>query len=138
MLSESNIKTVQMIYGAFGRGDVPAIVEALANDVDWGVYSRSSAGKSVPWHEHLVGKNSVPRFFAALAENADFTRFEPKAFVANDEYVYCTIAWEATLKKNSKKLGMTVIHRFTFKNGRITEWIGTEDTALSVEMLTTK
>jgi hypothetical protein len=135
MSAESNIKNIQTLYGAFGRGDIPAILEALADDVKWGVYSRSSASKSVPWHEHLVGKSNVPKFFAALAANANFTRFEPQAFVANDEYLYCTVVFEATLKKNAKKMGMTVMHRFTFKNGRITEWLGSEDTALAAEML---
>ena len=138
MSGESNIKTIQAIYGAFGRGDVPAILEALADDVKWGIHSRSSASKSVPWHEYLVGKRNVPRFFAALAANADFTRFDPQMFVADDEHLYCSIVWEATLKKNGKKLAMTGVHRFTFKNGRITEWFGTEDTALAVEMLDVK
>jgi ketosteroid isomerase-like protein len=135
MSAGSNIKTIQAIYQAFGRGDVPAIVEPLADDVKWGIHSRSSASKSVPWHEYIVGKANVPKFFAALAANADFTRFEPQAFVADDAYVYCTIVWEATLKKTGKKLAMTGVHRFTFNQGRITEWLGTEDTALSAEML---
>ena len=31
----SNIETVKSIYEAFGRGDVPAILDKLADDVDW-------------------------------------------------------------------------------------------------------
>lgn len=31
----SPIETVRQIYAAFGRGDVPAILACLAEDVDW-------------------------------------------------------------------------------------------------------
>jgi ketosteroid isomerase-like protein len=32
--SEDNVKTITPIYEAFGRGDVPAILAALSDDVD--------------------------------------------------------------------------------------------------------
>ena len=136
MSAGSNIKTIQALYQAFGRGNVPAIVEPLADDVKWGIrWLLEREQIRTVRHEYIVGKANVPKFFAALATSADFTRFEPQAFVADDAYVYCTIVWEATLKKTGKKLGMTGVHRFTFNQGRITEWLGTEDTALSAEML---
>jgi uncharacterized protein len=138
MSGATNIKTIQSLYAAFGKGDVPTILEALANDVKWGIHSNSRASKSVPWHEYLVGKTNVPKFFATLASAADFTKFEPHAFVADEQYVYCSVAWEATLKKNGSKLAMTGVHRFTFDKGRITEWFGTEDTALAAEALGVK
>ena len=31
----SNLQTVQDIYAAFGRGDIPAILDELADDVRW-------------------------------------------------------------------------------------------------------
>ena len=33
--SVSNLATVRGIYAAFGRGDIPAILDALAEDVEW-------------------------------------------------------------------------------------------------------
>ena len=35
MSSDDNVKTVQSIYEAFGRGDLPAILDAVTDDVDW-------------------------------------------------------------------------------------------------------
>jgi len=35
MSSDDNVKTVQSVYEAFGRGDVSAILEVLTDDVDW-------------------------------------------------------------------------------------------------------
>jgi ketosteroid isomerase-like protein len=134
MSKDTNIRLIQELYGAFGRGDVAAILEQLSDDVQWGVNSRSRAAESVAWHEHLRGKGNVPKFFAALAANAEFTRFEPQAFVATDDHVYCTVAWDAIYKPTGKKFSQLVLHRFTFERGRIVEWIGTEDTALTVEV----
>ena len=34
-MSDQNMKTVQGIYEAFGRGDVEHILDQLTDDVDW-------------------------------------------------------------------------------------------------------
>jgi ketosteroid isomerase-like protein len=31
----SNVETVQALYDAFGRGDIPAILDMLADDIQW-------------------------------------------------------------------------------------------------------
>jgi uncharacterized protein len=31
----SNIETVKGVYEAFGRGDIPAILEVIADDIEW-------------------------------------------------------------------------------------------------------
>ena len=135
MSAESNIKIIQNIYAAFGRGDVPAILEMLSEDVKWGIVSGSKASAGVPWHEQLRGRSNVSKFFIALATHADFTRFEPQAFVADDRYVYATISWDATYKKTGRRITTSGMHRFTFQNGRVSEWVGLEDTALSAEIV---
>ena len=127
-MSDQNIRTVQEIYAAFGRGDVPAIVERIAEDMrHFGIASDRPVG---PWHMQITKKPDVPKFFQALAESADFTRFEPRDFAASGDHVYCTIGFDAVLKKNGKTLTQDRgVHRFTFKNGKVVEWFGTEDTA---------
>jgi hypothetical protein len=126
-MSERNIQIVQDIYAAFGRGDVPAIMRHVSDDLHgFGVVS---AEKVVPWHIQISKKQDVPQFFQAIADSADFTRFEPRDFAAGGDHVYCTISWDVTFKHNGKKLTHdNVMHRFTFKNGKVVEWRGTEDT----------
>ena len=58
------IDTVKRIYEAFGRGDVPAILEHVAEDVDW-EYGAVDAG--VPWLQRRRGREGVASFFASLA-----------------------------------------------------------------------
>jgi ketosteroid isomerase-like protein len=47
MGSEDNIKTIQAIYEAFGRGDVGAILESVTDEVDWASDTSSTAA---PWY----------------------------------------------------------------------------------------
>jgi uncharacterized protein len=35
MAEQENVQLVQEIYAAFGRGDIPAALDALAHDVEW-------------------------------------------------------------------------------------------------------
>lgn len=34
-MSDRNVNTVQDVFGAFGRGDIPAILERVADDTHW-------------------------------------------------------------------------------------------------------
>jgi hypothetical protein len=89
-----------------------------------------SEQKLAPWHIQATKKKDVPLFFEALAESSEFTRFEPRDFAANGDHVYCTISFDAIIKKNGRKITHdNGIHRFTFKNDKVVEWRGTEDTA---------
>ncbi|MFL6203479.1 MAG: nuclear transport factor 2 family protein [Thermoanaerobaculia bacterium] len=67
-------ETVQEIYAAFGRGDVPAILERLAPDVEW---EYGASPTEVPWLQPRQGRAGAAEFFASLA-NLEFHRFEPK------------------------------------------------------------
>ena len=60
----SNAQTVQEIYEAFGRGDVPAVLERLAEDVQWESWGENTAQQAgVPWFEPRQGREGVSRFF---------------------------------------------------------------------------
>jgi ketosteroid isomerase-like protein len=126
-LAESNIALIQKLYAAFGKGDLPTLLEHMSDDIDWGV--EGAASKEIPWHGTGTGKMFAARFFESLAKEAVFTRFEPSGFLANDTSVACLVSWEATLNKNGGKLTQNVMHHFTIKNGRVTRWRGSEDTA---------
>jgi ketosteroid isomerase-like protein len=127
MSEQKNIEAVQKMYAAFGRGDVPAILEDLADDVSWEVNSQAAA--SIPWYAPLRGKRDVPKFFGALVETVEYTRFEPQALAATGDVVYCTVSFDMVVKKNRKKVTSIMFHRFTFKNGRVVEVRTGEDTA---------
>jgi ketosteroid isomerase-like protein len=56
----NNIDTVKQIYEAFGRGDIPAIIDKLDPNVKWDV-EVSTPG--VPWLQPRRGAANIPAFF---------------------------------------------------------------------------
>ena len=65
----SNLDTVKAIYEAFGRGDVPAILDVVADDCEWEAWSDNSAvNAQVPWLQHRVGKAGVAEFFSVVGQ----------------------------------------------------------------------
>lgn len=65
----SNLATVQGIYEAFGKGDVPAILDVLADDVEWEPWENNSAVKAkVPTMAPRHGKADVIHFFETAGQ----------------------------------------------------------------------
>lgn len=65
----SNLKTVQAIYEAFGRGDVPFILDQVADDVRWDHWDPPGPAHTgaVPYLSPRDGRSGVGAFFASLA-----------------------------------------------------------------------
>lgn len=96
----SNIQTVQRIYEAFGRGDIPAILGQLAEDVAW-EYDKEDAG--VPWLVPRRGRAEVAKFFEALAA-LDFQQFLPKTLLASGNVVVSLNDVAFTVKATGKRV----------------------------------
>jgi uncharacterized protein len=88
-------ETVQEIYAAFGRGDVPAILERLAPDVEW---EYDASPTEVPWLQPRQGRAGAAEFFASL-ENLEFHRFELKMLLEEGATVMALLDAEATVRK---------------------------------------
>ncbi len=133
MSAEANLKTVQGIYEAFGRGDVPAILEQLTDDVDW---AAEAATDVVPWYGQRRGKDEVVGFFQAIGEALEVLEFTPQSFTANDDGdVMVWIRFRAKVNATGKEIATNDAHYWRFSDGKVAFWRGTEDTAQTVAAL---
>ena len=129
MSANDNIKTIQSVYEAFGRGDVNFIVDAVTDDVDWGSDTSSAAA---PWYGIKHGKDGVLSFFEAFGSTMDVNQFEPVSFAANeDDEVHTIVRFAATRRETGASLSMNLHHWFQLRDGKIAFYRGTEDTALT-------
>ena len=114
----SNKSTVEDIYKAFGEGNIPAILEHLADDVIWDFASTSI---EVPWLKRREGKAGAIEFFQAVGANLEFEKFEPKAILEGDGLVVGVIDVEATVRPTGKKISeVDETHVFRFNgDGKI-------------------
>ena len=95
----SNIDTVRNIYEAFGRGDVAAILDRLAEDVVW-EYDKADAG--IPWLVPRRGRAQVAKFFEALG-TVDFQQFLPKTQLESGRIVVSLNDVAFTVKATGKR-----------------------------------
>ncbi|MER7752023.1 nuclear transport factor 2 family protein [Kitasatospora sp. NPDC097643] len=126
MNEQSMIETIRSVYAAFGSGDVPGILARLGDDVDWASETTSTAA---PWYGVRHGKAEVADFFERFGSTMAVEEFTPLSFAANDSDVLTVVRLRATHRANGKSLAMDLHHRFTFRDGKIVYYRGTEDTA---------
>ena len=131
MGADENLKTIQGVYEAFGRGDVQAILDVLADDVD---FASEPDQRIAPWHGRR-SKADVPAFFQALGDTVDVTEFTPLAFASNDTDVMVVIRFGMTVKATNKSGMMDLHHWWRFRDGKVVMYRGTEDTALTAKLL---
>lgn len=128
MGAEDNIKTVQTLYEAFGRGDIQTIIENVTDDIDWGAEAASAVA---PWYGQRQGKDEVADFFKDLGSAAEVLEFTPTTFGSNDTEVFAIFRYRATSRATGKTTAMNVHHWFKFRDSKVCFWRGTEDTAQS-------
>jgi ketosteroid isomerase-like protein len=106
----SNLETVQSIYQAFGRGDIPAILERLAPGVVW---DHDLPGYGVGYLEPGTGREDVAKFFAGL-DVLDFESFEILNFLEGANQVAVTIRSALRNKTTGRHLTDLEVHIWTF------------------------
>lgn len=116
---------VQQVYAAFGRGDVPAILSMVAEDVDW----EFVASPGVAYAGNRRSHAEVADFFAAVARTDAIQAFEPREFIDAGTDV-TVLGWEkATALDTGNDFETEWIHVFTVIDGKVTRWRGFFNTA---------
>lgn len=89
------VQTAQAIYEAFGRGDVPAILERIAGDVEWDVFADNRAqAAGVPWLAARRDEAGLVEFFATIG-SWEMRRFEVRTLCGDDRMAAAEIFIEA-------------------------------------------
>ena len=125
-----NAETVQAIYEAFGRGDIPAILEQLDDDVAWDAWPEQTSAQraGVPWLAERHGPAEVTGFFESLSA-LEFHEFTPTAIVADGQRVVAQIAIDVSVRETGRRFRDDEIHMWVFDDdGRVTEFRHYADT----------
>jgi len=122
----SNLPTVQEIYEAFGRGDVPTILSRLAETVEW-EYGATSL--EVPWLQARRGREGAAAFFSSLAA-LDFKKFTPKTFLEDSGVVVVLLDVEFSVKATGKSVAEEdQVHIWNFnEHGKVSRFRHRVDT----------
>ena len=130
-----NLETVQAIYQAFGKGDVPFIVSKASDDVKWEAWADNTAVKSgkVPYLKTRFGKAGVAEFFASMAA-IEIRAFQVHNLLEGGNQVVATASIELTVKATGKVLRDEELHLWTFdERGEVIGFRHYVDTAKHID-----
>ena len=124
--ADENTRTAQSGYEAFGQGDMAALAELMTDDIEW-------VSPGDPDHNPNAGtfngKDAVLGWFGGLASTLDFTTFEPREFIAQNDKVVCLVYAEATVRDTGRAFVSHEAQVWTFRDGKLTRFQNYLDTA---------
>lgn len=118
MSEAENTGLVQRCYEMFGKGDVPGILNALDDGIQWDVPEIENAS----FAGARSGKDAVGTFFQQLVEAEDMTQFEPREFIAQGDKVVVLGRSSATVRGTGKSYSTDWVHVFTVADGKVTSF----------------
>ena len=122
------LKTVQTVYEAFGRGDIPALLDQLTDDVEWTF--DGSTGDA--YMRTARGQEDVMRWFAQVMAVDGIQAFEPRQMLAGPDHV-TVIGWERTQALPAGGIfESSWIHVWQLRGDRIARFFGMLDSAAVV------
>lgn len=110
-MSRSTVDVVRGIYEAFGRGDVPAILSALEEDIDWRV------PENLPHGGDFRGRDAVGRFFQGIGENWEDLVVDIEDTLSGEERVVVLARIHGKLRATGENTGYTAAHAWTVREG---------------------
>ena len=127
------LHTVQQIYAAFARGDIPAIVDLLDDDVQWETWTSNSAqAVGVPWLRAGTGKAAAWRFFEEIGR-WKFEDFQVLGLMASESQVAAEAMVDAIVP-GGKRLRDEEMHLWNVNAaGKVTRFRHYADTAKHIE-----
>ena len=124
-----NVDTVQEAYAAVGRGDIPALLDLLTDDVEWALQGPAV----IPFAGTRYGREGVAEFFSLLGETVEFQEFEPREFVAQGDTVVVLGFERNLIKPTGRTFEQEWAHVYTLRDGKVAKHRALEDTAAYVD-----
>lgn len=122
---KTNLEIVQQAYADFSQGNIPGLLDALSDSIEWEL----PASANVNFSGMFKGKQQVLHFFECIAATNDFKEFSPETFVADGDHVVVLGHLEATAKPTGKTSANKWAHYWLLKDGKAIRHYEYADTA---------
>lgn len=129
-MSKENERVVLRLYTAFGQGDMPGILDTLAEDVDWLFVGRP---EDVPFAGHRHGHDQMREFFGIVGETVEPLEFGPREIMAFEDKVLVLGHERVRVRATDRVFETDWAHLFTLRDGKISRLREFYDTATLAE-----
>lgn len=112
----ANAELVGQAYAAFGRGDIPGILELLDENVDW------SSSRTLPQGGEFTGRDGVLKFFESVGAAWDPLTIETETVTELGTDAVIGIVRATGTLRGGKPAEYGAAHLFTVRGNRITRF----------------
>jgi ketosteroid isomerase-like protein len=125
MSEQDNVKVVQDLFAAFGRGDFARVLGVMTDDVEW----RLGGPTEVATPGIRRGRDTLAEFFKTLSETSEFEKFEAQEFIAQRDKVVALGHERQRVKATGQVAEVDWAMVFTLRDGKVAKFRNYEDTA---------
>ena len=130
MSDQQQVAMIRGFYEAFARGDLPFILDNLAEDVEW------RSPPSVPWSQGVHrGRDAVGRYFGRLGEHCSEFQVEPREFLAGDDHVVSIGTYRGRARETGQEFEVSYAHVWRLAGVKVVDHEAYADTATMIEAL---
>lgn len=113
-MSEDNVALLRNTYEAFGRGDIPTVMQSFADDITFHVPAVLPTGADAKGHAE------VGQIFQSIPETWEDFQIEVGDFVASGDRVCVT--GRAQGKLDGTQTGYGFVHCWTVRDGKCVDF----------------
>ena len=129
----SNVKTMQELYAAFGRGEIERVLAGMDPSIEW---REAENNPYQPSGEPWIGPDAiVSNLFVKLGADWDGFTVNPKEFHEAGDTVVVEGRYTGTHKATGKHLDAQMTHVWRLRDGKVTGFQQYVDTAQLREVM---
>ena len=129
-MSEQNVELVKSVYGAFARGDVPAVLGAFADDIEW------YEAEGMPYGGlHHGGEAVAQNVFGPITEDVEGFAVVPEELIGSGGTVAAVVRYTGTGKATGKALDLPAVHVWDIRDGKLARFRQFIDTVKFTEVV---
>jgi uncharacterized protein len=122
-MSEQSVEVVKRAYAAFAEGDVPAVLGAFADDIEW------HEAEGMPYGGVHRGAEAVAQnVFGPISQDVEGFAVRPEEFMTAGDTVAVVVTYTGTGKATGKPLDLPVVHVWDIKDGKVVRFRQFADT----------
>jgi uncharacterized protein len=129
-MSEENVEFVKSVYDAFARGDVPAVLGAFADDIEW------FEAEGMPYGGVYRGGEAVAQnVFGPITTDNDGFALILEELIGSGGTVAAILRYTGTGKVTGKTLDVPAVHVWDVRDGKLTRFRQYIDTVKYAEVV---
>ena len=129
-MSEQSVEVAKGIYAAFAAGDVPGVLGAFADQIEW------HEADGMPYGGlHRGGEAVAQNVFGPITEDVEGFAVTPEEFIASGGSVAAVVRYTGTGKATGKALDQPAVHVLDIEGEKVVRFRQFIDTVMFAQVV---